>query len=292
MWPQIVFRVDREQVEPLENALFEAGALSVILKDQQDQPVLEPLPGEIRLWDLVILTGLFAMETSPADIISALQAEVGPSLPPYEFVPLADQQWERVWMKDFRPMQFGPSLWICPTHMDPVEPDAVNVRLDPGLAFGTGTHATTRQCLEWIGANEVTSQLIVDYGCGSGVLAVAAAMCGAGKVVGIDIDSQAHLATRENAALNGVADRIELVADDDVQAATADTILANILYQPLMTLGESFAAIAKPGGSLVMSGLLVEQTDSISVLYNQWFTLKESRQQDGWALLWFVRNTS
>ena len=292
MWPQIVFRVDRDQVEPLEDALFEAGALSVILKDQQDQPVLEPLPGEIRLWDLVILTGLFAQETAPTDIVSALQIAYVDALPAYEFAPLADQQWERVWMKDFKPMQFGPSLWICPTHTEPVDPDAVNVRLDPGLAFGTGTHATTRQCLEWIGAHAVAGQQMVDYGCGSGVLAVAAALCGAHSVVGIDIDAQAHLATQENAALNGVTDKIRLTADDAVAANSADTILANILYQPLMTLGSTFASIARPGGSLVMSGLLVEQTQSISVLYNQWFTLKESRQQDGWALLWFVRNTS
>lgn len=292
MWPQIVFRVDREQVEPLEDALFESGALSVILKDQQDQPVLEPLPGEIRLWDLVILTGLFAEDTPPNDIVVALEDAFDGALPPYEFVPLADQQWERVWMQDFRPMQFGPSLWICPTHTDPVEPDAVNVRLDPGLAFGTGTHATTRQCLEWIGTHDVSSQRMVDYGCGSGVLAVAAAMCGAAEVIGIDIDSQAHLATRDNATLNGVSDRIRLVTDEAVAAGSTDTILANILYQPLMTLAQTFADMAKPGGSLVMSGLLVEQTDAIRVLYNQWFTLKESGQQEGWALLWFVRKTS
>lgn len=289
-WPQIVFNTDATQAARLESALFASGALSVMYQDEQDQPILEPAPGEVRLWENIRLVGLYALKQNLDDIVSGLTLAYGAPLPEHKWIPLSDRQWERVWMDEFQPMQFGPSLWICPTHCDPVDPDAINVRLDPGLAFGTGTHPTTRQCLEWLGNKDMHGQVVIDYGCGSGVLGVAAALLGARRVIAVDIDPQAIRATQNNATCNRVDNTLEVGLPPLADGAVADTVLANILFQPLIELAPMFAAMTRSGGALVLSGLLSEQIDEVMLRYNQWFSFDSHSQQDSWALLHAIRH--
>jgi len=304
-WPEVSVRAIPARVEALEAWLFEAGALTVTLHDARDDDaiehaVLEPLPGEIRLWDRLTLVGLFAQAFDDAELeISLADAALalGLELPDYRLSRLPDRVWERVWMEDFKPMRFGPGLWICPTHGEVADPDAVTIRLDPGLAFGSGTHATTALCLERLARDtgETREPLrgcrVLDYGCGSGVLAIAAALLGAEAVVAVDIDSQAIEATRLNAALNAIDDRLLAgepgLLESAAEGADAgfDILLANILMAPLEALAETFAGLLAPGGTLVLSGLLESQGESLRLRYNQWFEFAPGKSRDGWALL-------
>ncbi len=287
----------------IEDALFTAGALSVTLRDQYDDPVLEPAPGEILLWKSLVVTALFNTDDDPDRILTDFSAAFGAALPECRFEQLPDTNWERSWMARFKAMRFGRQLWVCPSHIEPPEPAAINLRLDPGLAFGTGTHATTALCLEWLAVaadeadqgsdsssgNALSGATVVDYGCGSGILAVAAGLLGAKRIIALDIDPQAILATDENARLNGVSEIIEteVLGNDAVTVAdaTADIIVANILFAPLLELAEVFSAALKPGGTLVLSGLLDEQVDELMLHYTQWFSFEQTRLLDGWAML-------
>jgi len=284
-WPQIIFETSPDQSDALEEALFAAGALSVQFQDLHDDPVLEPAPGEIRLWENIRLVGLFAQGTSTGKVHETLKIALSGAVPQHRWVALTERTWERVWMDSFKPMRFGERLWICPTHDDPPDPEAVNLRLDPGLAFGTGTHETTRQCLEWLARHDLTGKSVIDFGCGSGVLAVAAAMLGAGSVLATDIDPQALEATLVNARNNAVSDCISICRSDGQLTGSADLLMANILFQPLMQLAPRFAELTRPGGHLIMSGILVDQVEELSLRYNQWFRVTDSGRLGSWAVL-------
>ena len=288
--------------ERYEEWLFASGAVSVTYQDKNDQPILEPAPGEMRLWDDVQLVGLFAQAQSTESIHSALllsAAAMGMSVPPFELRILADAVWERAWMEDYQPMQFGPKLWVCPSHCDNPDQDAVIVHLDPGLAFGTGTHETTDQCLQWLGRQTQQTRTplaglnVLDYGCGSGVLAIAAALLGARTVIAVDIDQQALDATRQNAVENGVLQQLQIGFPDNAEllspATQVDLILANILFEPLTQLAERFAGLLGSGGQLVMSGILAEQVEPLSMSYNKWFDIAPESQKNGWALMTATR---
>jgi len=272
--------------------------VSVTYKDSLDQPILEPAPGEIPLWDEITLVGLFAQATNVDELHTALHLAAsvnGLSLPTYELSNLRDTVWERTWMADYQPMQFGPQLWVCPTHCDKPDANAINLQLDPGLAFGTGTHPTTAQCLSWLGAKTARTttplegQAIIDYGCGSGVLAIASLLLGAANAQAVDIDNQALIATRQNAVINGVLDRIQVGQPESIEGAPVDILMANILFEPLTTLAERFAAMVRAGGVLVMSGILEHQVAELSMRYNQWFVFDPVSAQTGWALLTATR---
>jgi len=295
--------------ESLEAWLFEAGALAVTLHDARDDDdirhaVLEPAPGEVRLWEALTLVGLFPQGTATDELAAALglaAAEHGLDLPDYRVSRLADTAWERVWMDDYRPMQFGPRFWLCPTHHAPVDPDATTLMLDPGLAFGSGTHATTAQCLEWLGRRSgdaprpFEGQCVIDYGSGSGVLAIGAALLGASHVHAVDIDPQALLATEENARANGVAGCITVSLPGTLMSeamAPVDLLLANILLGPLESLADTFAALVAPGGTLVLSGLLDSQIESLALRYTASFEFAPGRSRDGWALLEATRRSN
>jgi ribosomal protein L11 methyltransferase len=300
---QLILPIGPADPAPYEDALLAAGACAITLEDEGDDPVLEPLPGTTPLWPRVRLKALFDGATNPEELLSTLRAELGGelarSLAGASFETLADRAWEREWLKDFKPMRFGRRLWICPGGQQPDEAQLrgtespVLIELDPGLAFGTGTHPTTALCLEWLDAAPLGGKRVIDYGCGSGILAIAAARLGAAGVLAVDIDPQALLATRDNAERNGVAQLIEsrLVEDgaDDSGAEPADILLANILAGPLESLAPTLAARVRPGGLLVLSGILREQAEAVATRYAPWFDIGPVVVRDDWARLDGVR---
>jgi ribosomal protein L11 methyltransferase len=281
---QLTLDIGSSDPAPFEDALFALGAVSVTLEDAADDPVLEPAPGETPLWPTVIVKAMFAAGAD-ADVIAACLAQALPDAPAPWFETLPDKPWEREWLKDFKPMRFGRRLWVCPGGLPAGAPDAIRIELDPGLAFGTGTHPTTALCLEWLDSQDLAGRQVVDYGCGSGILAIAAARLGAASVLAMDIDPQALIATRENAERNGVAGRIAVTGDPQLAEGSADVLLANILAGPLVELAPRFAQAIRPGGHLALSGLLLEQADTVTSAYRPWFDIGTAATRDGWALL-------
>jgi ribosomal protein L11 methyltransferase len=281
---QLTLDIGSGDPAPVEDALFELGAVSITLADAADDPVLEPAPGETPLWPTVVVKAVFGAEAD-ADVIAACLAQALPDAPAPRFEVLPDKPWEREWLKDFKPMRFGRRLWVCPGGLPAGAPDAIRIELDPGLAFGTGTHPTTALCLEWLDSQDIAGRQVVDYGCGSGILAIAAAKLDAASVLAMDIDPQALIATRDNAARNAVAGRIAVTGDPWLAAGTADVLLANILAGPLVDLAPRFAQAVRPGGLLALSGLLLEQADTVTAAYRPWFDIGTTATRDGWALL-------
>jgi ribosomal protein L11 methyltransferase len=281
----LTLTLDGLDAERVEESCFEFGALAVTYTDQRDDPILEPAPGEFRLWPHSKLQALFPFETSPAELVAGLShvLRVEPGRLCVET--LADKVWEREWLRDFHPMCFGKRLWVAPHHAHVHTQDAIVVRLDPGLAFGTGTHATTAMCLAWLDEHAADSRVAIDYGCGSGVLGVAAAKLGAGEVHAFDIDPQALTATRDNAAANGVADRVRVVDTDAALPSGADILLANILCGPLCELAPRFATLTRPGGKIVLAGLLSTQSDEVTRAHAPWFDVATFASRDGWTAL-------
>jgi len=293
---QFTLDIGARDPEPYEDALFELGALSVTLLDAADNPVLEPAPGAMPLWPTVVVRAVFAAEADEQDVRTALLA--APALDARlirqeaQFEAVADRAWEREWLKDFHPMRFGRRLWVCPGGQSPEEAagagDFVLLQLDPGLAFGTGTHATTALCLEWLdsGADAwLANAEVIDYGCGSGILAIAALRLGARRATAMDIDPQALLATRENAGRNAVLERLQVTDDRTVSGARAEVVLANILAGPLVELAPVLAACTRPRGRIALSGLLLEQADAVTAAYRPWFDIGLTGARDGWGLL-------
>jgi ribosomal protein L11 methyltransferase len=281
---QVAITVGDGDPAPVEAVLTSLGAWSVTLEDAADDPVLEPAPGETPLWPTVRLRALFAADADRAAIEAALSAVLPPAAA-LRFEQLEDRAWEREWLRDFRATRFGKRLWVCPTGASAGDPCAVEVVLDPGLAFGTGSHRTTALCLEWLDGRELAGRRVIDYGCGSGILAIAALRLGAAGAVAFDIDSQALLATRENAERNGVADRLRILASPPEGQACCDILVANILAGPLTELAGRFAALLRPGGQIALSGLLSDQVTSVVAAYRPWFMIGATAIRDGWALL-------
>jgi ribosomal protein L11 methyltransferase len=298
---QLTLTIGEADPAPFEDALLAAGANSITLQDAADNPVLEPPPGATPLWPRVQIRALFDGSASPDDVLAALKAELAQPLPQARFETLADRVWEREWLKDFRPMKFGRRLWICPGGQRPSdiaqEPDVQSaapclIELDPGLAFGTGAHPTTALCLEWLDGAGIAGAHVIDYGCGSGVLAIAALKLGAARVTAVDIDPQALLATRDNAIRNGVENRLTVGLAEHVRPTRADVLLANILAGPLEELALTFAGLLSAGGRLTMSGILREQTPAVARRYSPWFDMAPATLRDDWARLDGVRNSA
>lgn len=286
-WFQIRLTTHQPQAEPLSDLLMELGAASVTLEDAKDQPLLEPGPGETPLWDWIIVVGLFdnnlAREPIQTALTAALDPEVAATLTVEE---LQEQNWVRAWMDDFHPMQFGQRLWIVPSWSDPVENNGINILLDPGLAFGTGTHSTTALCLEWLDAHPPQEKRVIDFGCGSGILAIAAAKLGAKQVHGVDNDPQALTATLDNAEKNGISAIIETYLPKQFsENEQADLLLANILAGPLMELAPQLANHVIPGGAIVLSGILEEQAQAVADAYTPWFEMAPPATQQKWVRL-------
>jgi len=281
---------DPQWIESIEEAFWSAGALSVTLLDAGDEPLLEPGPGETPIWTNARIEALVPDGVTPDTLFRALgECGIAAAASDLESVELPDRDWERAWMDRFEPMRFGEKIWICPWHIDPDPAWPVVVRLDPGLAFGTGTHATTALCLEWLDAAELDGRALIDYGCGSGVLAIAAVLRGAGRVVAIDHDPQALEATRDNAERNGVGDRIGTFCPESATPARADIVLANILAGPLVELAERITGLVAPGGALVLSGILAGQADEVERAYASVLQPVGQDSRDGWMRLDFRR---
>ncbi|MGC4028839.1 MAG: 50S ribosomal protein L11 methyltransferase [Steroidobacteraceae bacterium] len=272
--------------EIAEEACFEAGAVSVTLADAADDAILEPRPGEVRLWPQTVLKALFPAETAGPATLVQLAAALQLPLEHIRAEHVRNRVWEREWLKDFHAMRFGRRLWIVPSHeAPPADAAAVSVRLDPGLAFGTGTHPSTALCLTWLDAHLSAGCEVIDYGCGSGVLALAAAKLGAARVDAHDIDPQALIATRDNAAANGIAERIVIHETAATLPAQADVVLANILAGTLVDLAADLSARVRPGGHLVLAGILKQQVPEVRTAYSPWLDLAVFAERDGWAAL-------
>lgn len=282
---QLHLVLDGVDPELAEQACFETGALSVTLADAADTPILEPLPGATPLWPEVKLSALYDPDVDREALTAALrEALAAPTLAP-RYEELADRPWEREWLKDFRPMRFGRRLWIVPggQALPPDAGDAIVVELDPGLAFGTGTHATTALCLEWLDGAPLAGARVFDVGCGSGILAIAALVLGAAQADAMDIDPQALLATRENAARNRVTRRLEVRDAQAPWQSGYDVVLANILAEPLIELAPRLAAATRTHGSVVLSGLLTAQAGAVASAFEPWFDMETPREREGWA---------
>jgi ribosomal protein L11 methyltransferase len=286
---EIEFPLAALNVEQVEAALRQIGASSITLLDRGDEPVLEPKPGEIRLWSDTLVRALFDETHDAAHTIGRLAALLGPHITATARLHgVMNQAWERVWLKDWNPMRFGRRLWVCPhTALPPPDADAVVVRLDPGLAFGTGTHPTTALCLQVLDSMPLSGRTVIDYGCGSGILGIAALKLGAAHVMALDIDPQALLATRENAIRNEVSSRLETHTAPVVQTALrpADCVLANILAEPLIELAPVLTAACKSSGELLLSGMLKTQTYAVKAAYTSAFDMVQVVGRDDWCCI-------
>ncbi|HIP76144.1 MAG TPA: 50S ribosomal protein L11 methyltransferase [Psychromonas hadalis] len=286
-WIQIKLNACFENAEAIGELLMDSGALSATFTDAKDTPIFEPLPGETRLWGDTDVTGLYEADEEMISVLAILNAS--PLLPDnfsYKIELLEDKDWEREWMDKFHPMKFGKRLWICPSWKPVPDETAVNVMLDPGLAFGTGTHPTTALCLTWLDGQDLTDKVIIDFGCGSGILAIVALKLGAKRVIGIDIDPQAILASRDNAQRNNVSDQLELYLPEDLpQGVLADVLVANILAGPLRELSTHIEALVKPNGLLALSGILEQQAGELIGVYSQWFKMNPANLKEEWAQL-------
>ena len=286
-WLQLEFPLGALDAERVQAALEALGALAVTLADAADDPIYEPPPGATPLWQRSSVTALFASDTDPAAVLRALKGALGGTMPPHRFEPLAERDWEREWLKDFKPMRFGARLWVVPTAYAAPEPGAVNLVLDPGLAFGTGTHPTTALCLEWLDAQAaaLAGARVLDFGCGSGILAIAAALLGASRITAVDLDPQALIATDENAARNGVASRIEAVLPGAAPAGSYDLLVANILSGPLVELAPTLMARIGPGARFALSGILTAQAAEVAAAYSAFATMDPPVTRGDWVRL-------
>ena len=282
-WLQFTIEVDPDSAERAEDALLEAGALSVTLSDGADQPLFEPPPGTTPLWKSTRVVGLFEAD-GDMEMVRAIVTNALPEAP-MKVEALEDRDWTRAWMDNFKPMRFGERLWVVPGGFEPEDVDAVNMHLDPGLAFGTGTHPTTALCLEWLDGHAPKGVRVIDYGCGSGILAVAALLLGATEAVGVDNDPQALTASKDNAEKNGVADRLAVLAPEAPMPEAAEVVVANILAGPLVELAPRIASLVKPGGSLVLSGILERQAKEVAAAYGPWFEMAAPVSREEWVRL-------
>jgi ribosomal protein L11 methyltransferase len=289
-WLELSLTLHASQQESVEAALEDLGALSIALADADadtpdERAIFEPGVGQTPLWNDVVLQALFPADADRAGLVHAL-ADLVPELAPDRIVfrDVADQDWTRAWMDQFQPMRFGRRLWIYPRNIDPPagDGDAIIVRLDPGLAFGTGTHPTTALCLEWLDAADLSGKTVIDYGCGSGVLAIAAVKLGAARVIAVDNDEQALIATRDNAERNGIADKVDLYTPEMQPAVPVDVLVANILAGPLHDLAPQFARLLKPGAPIAISGILRGQEAELLSRYEEWFDDLVADARDDW----------
>jgi ribosomal protein L11 methyltransferase len=284
-WLQVSVEVCGPQAEIVSGTFVDAGALSVTYQDAADEPILEPALGEHPVWSATRVVALFPGGCDSGRITQRLREALHDAEIELQIEYLEDRDWSHTWRDSFHAMRFGARLWVVPTGESPPVADAVTVHMDPGLAFGTGTHATTALCLEWLDAHPPLERKVIDYGCGSGILAIAAGKLGASQVRAVDIDPQALQATRENAVRNGMGVDLEVLFPDVMDAQPADLVIANILANPLIELAATVASHVSLQGHIVLTGILAEQAGEVIAAYRPWFEFREPVEREGWVLL-------
>jgi len=284
-WLKFSLDVLQEQVEAVTAALEASGAQSVTLEDAADELLIEPLPGTRPLWRNPRVVALFPVDADAGVVEAALRSALADPLPALSVSVLEDRDWSATWRETFRSMRFGERLWVCPSGEPCPQADAVVLTLDPGFAFGTGTHATTALCLEWLDRHPPTGRRVIDYGCGSGILALAASRLGAARVLATDIDPRALEATRANARANGIAAGFRVVLPADLDTVPVDLVIANILANPLQALAGVLAGYLRPGGTILLSGILADQADAVRASFANWIDFAPMQQRDEWVLL-------
>jgi ribosomal protein L11 methyltransferase len=285
-WQQITVITDEQTAPEIAELFSDLGAVSVTYMDAEDEPVYEPAIGETKIWSNTQVIALYELDANLESVTTRVRQTFGATqLRDWHQELIEDQAWERAWMEYYQPMKFGGKLWVCPTGQEQLEQGTVCMLLDPGLAFGTGTHPTTALCLEWLAVHDLAGKIVIDYGCGSGILAVAAVLLGAKEAHAVDIDPQALTATLSNAEKNAVQDKIKVYLPEQLPKMQADIVLANILAKPLCELSERISALVKSGGALVLSGILAEQTTQVADAYRSSIELNAPAQQEDWIRL-------
>jgi ribosomal protein L11 methyltransferase len=283
-WVEVTFALGELEADSAYAACVACGAIAVTFTDAGDTPVLEPLPGEFRLWSQTQVCALFPSEES-ASGVRALGVTLARPAESLHTRIVPEKVWEREWLKDFHALRFGARLWVCPRHERIADPAAAVVYLDPGLAFGTGSHATTALCLEWLEGHVRRGERVIDYGCGSGILALAAIKLGADHAFCFDIDPQALIATADNAQVNGIASQVSVCADAAALPRAADLLVANILAAPLCALAGEFAQLVRPGGTLLLAGLLEDEAHEVTRANDACFHMQPCGTRAGWVAL-------
>lgn len=285
-WHQISVITTEDLAPKLADYFDKLGAVSVTYMDAEDEPVYEPAIGETKVWTNTEFIALYELDAEPELIKTQIYKKFNSEqLHDWRYERVEDQEWERAWMEYYKPMKFADRLWVCPTDQEQYEPGTVCLTLDPGLAFGTGTHPTTALCLEWLASHDLADKKVIDYGCGSGILAVAAILLGAKHAHAVDIDPQAITATQSNALKNQVLDKIACYLPEHFTPFQADIVLANILAKPLVDMAEQISGLVAPGGQLVLSGILQEQAESVMAAYRTYITFAAPVQQEDWIRL-------
>jgi ribosomal protein L11 methyltransferase len=285
-WQQITVITDESTAPKVAELFSDLGAVSVTYMDAEDEPVYEPAIGETKIWSNTQVIALYELDADFEAVAEHVRETFDTALlRDWRRELIEDQAWERAWMEYYQPMKFGDKLWVCPTGQEQHEPGTVCMLLDPGLAFGTGTHPTTALCLEWLARHDLAGKTVIDYGCGSGILAVAAVLLGAKEAHAVDIDPQALTATLSNAEKNAVQDKIKVYLPEQLPKMQGDIVLANILAKPLCELSERISTLVKAGGALVLSGILAEQTTQVADAYMSAIELNSPVQQEDWIRL-------
>jgi ribosomal protein L11 methyltransferase len=291
-WLEVHIQTNAKAADEIGDELSSLGAQALTMNDAGNQPIFEPALNKApTLWPEITLVGLFDDEEDMNPVVAYLETQhTAGSINGFTITALADEDWERRCLDSFKPICFGKRLWACPSWLTPPEPDAVNVIIDPGLAFGTGTHSTTSLCLEWLDENIQTGEIVIDYGCGSGILAIAALKLGAHTVDAVDHDESALETTKENGALNHIPEsQLKTYLPDAFRGQPADLMIANILAQPLITLAPTLANFVKSGGKILLSGILREQAEQVSAAYRPWFTMQAPVFKEEWTRLVGIR---
>lgn len=285
-WLQLKVNSSRTQATEIEDFLLDAGAVSVTFEDNADEPILEPALGETPLWGQTRITGLFDASADTETIGSRLESTLHETPVDYRWEQLEDKDWEREWMQHYHPIQCGDRLWICPSWIAPPHPESVNLLLDPGLAFGTGTHPTTFLCLQWLDRLDLKGKTVTDYGCGSGILAIASLLLGASTTTCVDIDPQALTATADNAQRNNLSpDLTPVYLPEQAPGVATDIVIANILAGPLVSLAPTLSDLTKPGGLLCLSGIIESQAETVMECYRTWFDFDPPEYSEQWVRL-------
>lgn len=293
-WIELHITTSAKHANELSDQLTSLGAKAVTFKDGGNQPIYEPSHSTPRVWEETIVTGLFAFEYPLSSVITHLENDQKEGLiTHFQLKEMADEDWVRASLDSFKPMKFGKRLWICPSWQTPPDQQGINIILDPGLAFGTGTHPTTALCLEWLAENIHSEQWVIDYGCGSGILGIAALKLGAVEVAAVDHDPQALETAKENGIQNNLyPPNFTTFFPDELIKKQADLIIANILAKPLIELAETFAKLTKLNGKIILSGILKGHIEDVIDAYKPWYTMQQPVSKEEWVRLVGIRSNN